>query len=532
VGSCRYRNEDFGKALIPVSPLSPDALYRMTAWFRWLRRLSPWTRLRLSERLHGHPRAVEFADDLMSATLRDRISAETPLDPEKEWAFLVESVLPKVQDQIWDDLLLNQIWEVILDEPCRRMLYRMTLLRLPWEKELMEQLGEEGQPLSRSRKTANRLADTSLLEELEYRDSGGSPLLLYALHPSTVEFVKWRFGDDPGLRLATHLRVGSFLENQAQQSPYVSTIAEAGWHLFQSKEYDRACEMLGYASVWLKNHGRARDGLVILLPYLETEAQQKLDRGRLGGVFGTIGGSYLGLGEDRKAIGYFQQHLIISRETGDRQGEGNALGNLGIAHKNLGEVRKAIGYFEQQLANSREIGDRRGEGNALGGLGNAYQRLREIRKAIGYYEQSLVIDREIGERQGEGTALGNLGLAYAELGEVRKAIGCCEQSLVIHREIGNRRGEGTDIENLGRAYHRLGEVRKAIGYYELALVINREIGDCLGEGSVLVKLGVAYTDVGEKENAKRCFGMALAIGRQIEDPRLINGCERGLKTLE
>ena len=572
VASCRYRNNDYAKALIPVSALPPDALYRMTAWFRWLRRLSPCTRLRLSERLHGHPRAVEFADDLISATLRGRIPAETFLDPEKEWSLLVEPVLPKVRDQIWDDLLLNQIWQVVLDEPCRRMLYRMTLLRLPWDREMMEHLGEEEEPLSKSRKTADRLADTSLLEQLECRDSEGSPLLLYALHPPTAEFVKWRFGDDPGLRLETHLRVGTFLEGQVIRSGYIEAGIESGWHLFQSKEYDRACELLGAASVWIRNHGRAHEGLAILLPFLETEAQHKLDRGRLGSVLGTIGVHYLSLGEDRKAIGYFQQHLVISRETGDRQSEGNALGNLGIAHKDLGEVRKSIGYFEQQLAISHEIGDRRGKESALGGLGNAYSCLREISKAIGYYEQALVISREIGDRRGEGTvlgdlglasvelgetrksvgyferalvihreigdrrgegmALGNLGLAYANLGEVGKAIAYCEQALVIHREVGDRRGEGTTIENLGGAYHRLGEISKAMGHYEQALVIHRETGDRLGEGCVLGKLGAAYADVEDRENAKRCYEMASAIGRQIEDPQMISLCEQALKTLE
>ena len=57
------------------------------------------------------------------------------------------------------------------------------------------------------------------------------------------------------------------------------------------------------------------------------------------------------------------------REIGDRRGEGNALGNLGSAYFQLGDARRAIGYYEQALVISREIGDRRGEGNALGNLG-------------------------------------------------------------------------------------------------------------------------------------------------------------------
>ena len=66
------------------------------------------------------------------------------------------------------------------------------------------------------------------------------------------------------------------------------------------------------------------------------------------------------------------------RKIGDRQGEGNALGNLGIAYAELGEVQKAIGYYEQALVISREIGDRQGKGSHLGNLGNAYVRLGEV----------------------------------------------------------------------------------------------------------------------------------------------------------
>ena len=67
----------------------------------------------------------------------------------------------------------------------------------------------------------------------------------------------------------------------------------------------------------------------------------------------------------RRAIEYYEQALVISREIGDRRGEGNDLGNLGMAYADLGEVRRAIEYYEQALVISREIGDRRGEGNCI-----------------------------------------------------------------------------------------------------------------------------------------------------------------------
>ena len=48
---------------------------------------------------------------------------------------------------------------------------------------------------------------------------------------------------------------------------------------------------------------------------------------------------------------------MISRDIGDRRREGIYLGNLGVAYENLGEARRAIGYYQQALLIVREIGD-------------------------------------------------------------------------------------------------------------------------------------------------------------------------------
>ena len=196
-----------------------------------------------------------------------------------------------------------------------------------------------------------------------------------------------------------------------------------------------------------------------------------------GGALGNLGRAYADLGETRRAIECYEQHLAIARETGDRRGEGTALGNLGLAYFALGELRRVIEYFEQSLAIARETGDRLGEGNALGNLGIASANLGETRRSIEYYEKQLAITRETGDRQGEGRALGNLGLAYADLGETRRAIESYEQRLAIAHETGDRRGEGNALFNMGMALDKLGERAKAIEHARGALAILEQIED-------------------------------------------------------
>ncbi|MFY9824093.1 MAG: tetratricopeptide repeat protein [Thermoanaerobaculia bacterium] len=539
VASCRYRNPDFAGALLPVTPLPPDALFRLMSWFPALRRLSPSNRARLVGLLAGHPRAVEYANDLLAHALAVWEDRHGPWpegeDPEREWKDLIAPVLPKVQDKLWANLLLGEMWDRVLDDHARRMLYRMTLLRRPWEWELMAVLGEEGEGEEAAFETAERLRRTSLLEQVDLvrrqPDGKFKPTRHYTLHPATIQFVRQRFGEDDPLRKAAHRRLGDHLEDEAKKSSFLEVILEAGHHLFEADEYDRAYELLGPASDWLQVHGRVREGLQILDPFLAGEVREALAAKLLGRLLGTVGLAYVQLGEVEKAIGYYEQPLVIAREIGDRRGEGNVLGNLGSAYFRLGEVEKAIDYYEQQLVIVREIGDRTGEGNALSGLGIAYRRLGEVKKAIGYYEQQLVIVREIGDRGGEGDALGNLGIAYADLGDVEKAVGYYEQQLVIVREIGDRQGEGNALGNLGIAYRRLGEVEKAVGYYEQQLVIVREIGDRRGEGNALGNLGNAYARLGEIEKAIGYLGQALVIGRAIKDPVIVRNFSEVLDRL-
>ena len=65
VASCRYRHASFEADTLHVPEMDNAANFRMMGWFEGLRRLSLTNRALLVERLHGHPRAVEFLDDLI-----------------------------------------------------------------------------------------------------------------------------------------------------------------------------------------------------------------------------------------------------------------------------------------------------------------------------------------------------------------------------------------------------------------------------------------------------------------------------------
>jgi tetratricopeptide (TPR) repeat protein len=523
IASCRYQNDDFHDVLLPVTPLPPDALFRLTAWFEGLPKLASATRGRLVARLDGHPRAVEYAEDLVKHRLlqRERTHGAWRLpqppsaaDLEREWQQLVAPVLPEVREKLWANLLLAAIWDHVLDDRQRRMLYRMTLLRMPWEWGLMAHLGDASEDAATAERVADELRRTSLLETVELADSPH-----FTLHPETAAYVRLRYPDDEGLRLKTHQRVGSYLEELAKTSRWIETDLEAGHHLFEAGAYDRSYKLLGPASDWLQAHGRVREGLQVLEPFLAEAVWQQMQRQLVGRMFGTVGLAHHQLSHPQRAIDFYEQTLVISREIGDRRSEGAALGSLGNAYAALGQPQRAIDFYQQRLVISRGVGDRRGEGNALGSLGNAYADLGQPQRAIDCNQQHLAIAREIGDRRGEGNALGSLGCAYYNLGQPQRAIDFLEQALVISRGVGDRRGEGDNMGNLGLAYAALSQPQRAIDCYQQHLAIAREIGDRRGEGNALGRLGNAYADLGQPQRAIDFYQQHLAVAREIVDRR-------------
>ncbi|WP_089935670.1 tetratricopeptide repeat protein [Candidatus Entotheonella palauensis] len=523
VASCRYRHAAFEAHTLHIRDMNPASIFRMMGWFEGLRQLSLPSRAKLVERLHGHPRAVAFLDDLVRNALTTWTSRcgewVTPRTPEairKEWEDLIASALPEAEAQLRSNLLLDAIWYRVLDDRCRRMLFRMTLLRRPWDWALMMQLGDADEAVEWREATAGKLRATSLVGEVQERREDRW-VRLFQVHPATARFIAQQMetAEAASLAQATYLRMGTYLEDVAKTSHDLRDRMDAGHYLFSCGEFDRACELLGSASEWLQNRAMVRLGLNILEPFeaiakhMSPEHEEKL--------LGTLGSGYYRLGQVNQAIRYYERALVISCEIGDRQGEGAQLGNLGNAYRALGEMDKAIKYVEQALIISREIGDRQGEITRLGNLGIAYHVIGEMDKAIEYVEQALIISRETGNRQSEGGLLGTLGLVYRDLGEMDKAIVQYEQALVISRETGDRQGEGAQLSNLGNAYRALGEVQKAIGYHEQTLIISRETGDRRGEGTRLGNLGNAYLTLGEVEKAIEYLEQALIISREIGD---------------
>ncbi len=63
-------------------------------------------------------------------------------------------------------------------------------------------------------------------------------------------------------------------------------------------------------------------------------------------------------------------------------------------------------------------------------------------------------------------------------------------------------------------------------------MISKEIGDRRNEGNWLGNLGNAYSDMGQVDKAIDYNEQALVIGKEIKDLKIINFCEKNLKSIK
>jgi tetratricopeptide (TPR) repeat protein len=425
LASCRYRHaRDFPRAdTMSFARMPDDTVFRMLEWFPALGRLSPWTRARLVPLLHGHPRAAEFLDGFVGEELRryeDDQGPPPPVENEdmaaEEWARFVEPILEATQQKLQEDLLFEALWTRVLRPADRRLLVRLSVLRRPADRPLVDALADpagKGQDLRRSR-------DTSLVEETVERDPEtgreelrfeGHPVVAELARPLTPQWDAWR---QEGYRLA-----GEFHEQRLKTSHDGADAFDGGFYLVQAGEADRGFELLGELAQWLAGRGRNAEAAVTLASLLATPSQSSLSPRYRAILLRLWAGCLVRMGNLEAATKNYMDAAQIAEKLA-RQDPGNAQWqyDLGISNERVGDVLLAEGDLEGALRAYRarheiimDLADK-DPGNAewqrdlsvsYNKLGQVQQAQGDLAGALASYRQSLTI-REKLARQDPGNA--------------------------------------------------------------------------------------------------------------------------------
>ena len=231
-----------------------------------------------------------------------------------------------------------------------------------------------------------------------------------------------------------------------------------------------------------------------------------------------IGIAYHGLGERRKALGYFEQFVTLLHETGERLKESTTLGNMCVINNDLGEYKKAMEQCTQALEMKRDL-DPAGVAITLSNTGNIYGNQGDYQKALDLYWQAIAIHKNFKNEQGAAVVTNNIGWAYGQLGEYEKAIEYYKQVMEPFRKRDNKIGLAKLLNNIGANYAKLNDYPTALEYHLQALALRPEKDDRDGRAISLNNIAGCYAHLGDKPKALEYYTQAVALHRTVQNDR-------------
>jgi tetratricopeptide (TPR) repeat protein len=236
------------RAHVGLPPMEPADSLRLIDSFPALGDLPLAVRMRLAERVDGHPRTVEFLDRLIAqrrGEIREIADA---------WNDLIAPVLPAQEEKIRADLLLEKLWDK-LSEKAREHARVLTVLRRPAPQFVIDRMGEARDELIRA-------GWLTRYREQVRDDSGLRWDLRWSLHQLTRDFVS-RFAE--GASSVAHRMAGEAWQSRLDQ-PLArrEDQPEAIYHLHLLGEGNRAWPIVKSYVLWLRRNARFQEAQILL----------------------------------------------------------------------------------------------------------------------------------------------------------------------------------------------------------------------------------------------------------------------------
>lgn len=235
-----------------------------------------------------------------------------------------------------------------------------------------------------------------------------------------------------------------------------------------------------------------------------------------------IGTSYEALGDDLKALSYYEMALNISRKTNNKDILATTLFNVGaVYYRQAIDYEKAYTYLDESSRLFKELNDKNSLGIVLHYLGKVSSLLGKYEKALQSFNETLKIVKEQGNQKAIGANLANIGRVYSKLGQYEKSISYYDDALRVARQAKDYEGISIILRDLGDAYSALYKLDKALSNYLEALNIQKS-NNFQGELQITYNnLGAFYSDLNQYEKALSNYEQALKLATEKNDKPII-----------
>ncbi|XP_078687030.1 uncharacterized protein LOC144919453 [Branchiostoma floridae x Branchiostoma belcheri] len=295
---------------------------------------------------------------------------------------------------------------------------------------------------------------------------------------------------------------------------YLSLVMQSGDRHEEGWAYNR----LGDAHVDMREYEAALEWYQKHLKISEEKGERKDEVT----VHMAVGNAYRLLGNIEQATSHFDTALQLAQQTENRHGQMGVYFSMGeMQREQLHSPRTAMQYYEQHLALARQLGDRREEVMAYHCLGNVYVNIKEYETALEWHQKHLNLSQESVDKKEQIPAHRNMGEVYRILGKLDQATAYFNTALQLAKETGYLQEEiqvNFFMGDLQREQLHL--PRTAIQYYEQALALARQLEDVYNQGVAYSTLGQAYYDMREYQVAlewyQKCLEMLKESGKKTD----------------
>jgi len=225
-------------------------------------------------------------------------------------------------------------------------------------------------------------------------------------------------------RKSLHTKIGAAIE-EMYLSKIDAKVEELAYHFKNSDDKEKAVFYLNKAGDKAQSLYAFKNAINYYLNsinILESTEYKKEQLSKLSEIYNKLAFSQSIIGERKEVEINLTKALKYCRKTKDKDNESLILMNMGNLYGDMGRWDKAIGNFQNSLLISEEINNLKRKARTIKSIGLAYLFKGDTEKGYKYLKDSLKICKKIKDEDIYAMVLNNMGIYYDMVGEWGKAI--------------------------------------------------------------------------------------------------------------